>query len=511
MTISKKDSEAINALCRLKFDAFAQRAFRIVEPGTKFEYNWHIGCIGEHIEAMYNGEIDRLGFNLSPRSLKSYLISSCAPAWVMGKKPSTKFINTSYGLSVVEQNAIKCRKIMGDAWYKETFPQTIIDPNMDRILHFTTTQAGQYYADTALSTITGIGCEWMTIDDPIKPMEALSEGVRSKTNENIRATLLNRFDDRRIAKLLLVMQRSHEDDPTGNLYRDGGMVLVKLPAEAPHKIIIQLGTKTWTMEKGEFLFPQRLGRKELDEVRRDMTEYHYVGQYLQEPQAVGGGEFKEQWMQYYKSAKPKEMNIVILVDAAGGEDTNRKKKKASDWTAMAVIGLSNDNNYYLLDLIRDRLNATERVDTLFILHRKWNELGNRPPKVGYEKYGLMSDTHYIREKMEQDSYRFNLIELGGPMAKEERIRRLIPDMQTGRWFLPESLMYCDSEGRTFDLIRELVYSECKSFPRARFDDCLDAMSRVYEDDLCLSFPKKKMTSIEKSMRPAPQPESWLQF
>ena len=78
------------------------------------------------------------------------------------------------------------------------------------------------------------------------------------------------------------------------------------------------------------------------------------------------------------------------------------------------------------------------------------------------------------------------------MMKEERIRRLIPDMQNGRWYFPATLAYIDAEGRKFDLIEEMK-SEMRSFPRARHDDILDALARVYESDLFLVFPKLRGT------------------
>lgn len=510
--IRKQDSEAINALCRQKFDAFAQRAFRIVEPGTAYEWSWHIGCVAEHLEAVYNGEISRLIINEPPRTLKTYEVSVSFPAWCLGKDPTYKFITTSFKYERAVEMAQKCRHIVKDEWYKECFPQTIIDSTQDQKHNFHTTMRGKYYS-SAISSVTGSGADVVIADDIVSPDEALSETIRNSTNNTVRNTLFSRFNDPRKGKFILVMQRLHEDDPTGNLLRDEGWVHLKLPAIAQKKIIIQLGKQTWKMEEGELLHPTRLTKAVLDDLRLKMSDYHFIGQYLQEPQTLGGGEFKDTWMQYYGvgGIKPKEMNIVILVDPSGGEELNRKKKKSSDWTAMMVVGLAPDNNYYLLDIIRDRLNPTERIDTLFILHRKWNELGGKPPKCGYERISMQSDVHYIKKKMEEDSYRFNIIELGGTQIKEERIRKLIPDMQMGRWFLPATLMYCDNEGRTFDLVKELVYSECPAFPRARFDDMLDALSRVYENDLMLSFPKPKISAISKSMQPQQQPESWLSY
>lgn len=502
--------EALNAACRESFDAFAQKSFTLIEPGTSYEWNWHIGCISEHLNAVYNGEIRRLIINEPPRTLKSFLVARSWPAWVMGKRPTEKFISTSYGYEVTEQNAMACRRIMKSDWYKLCFPKTQISSELDRNTHFETTQGGQYYAASAMSPLTGIGASTIIIDDPLKPMEAYSEAIRTSTNMNIRTTLFSRLNDKRTGSIVMIMQRVHEDDPTGHLLKDGGWTHVKLPAEAKTHILITLGNKKWEMQPGQLLFPQRLTREILDQDMLDMTQANYCGQMLQEPVPVGGGEFRHEWIMKYRngSLKPKTMNVAILVDPAGGDELNKKKKKLSDWTAMMVVGLGTDNNYYLLDVVRDRLNPTERVNTLFILHRKWNELCGKPPKVGYEKYSMQGDIHYINEKQSKDSYHFQCVPLGGTVMKEERIRRLIPDMQNNRWYFPDSMLYVDGEGRQFDLVKEIIDSEMASFPRARFDDCLDALSRIYEDDLYMVFPKPKQTMTQKAMQPK-QDEGWM--
>ncbi len=325
-------------------------------------------------------------------------------------------------------------------------------------------------------------------------------------------TMFSRFNDKRTGKFVLIMQRVHEDDPTGNLLADGGYYHLKLPAEAKTHILIKLQDKQWEMQEGDLLSPSRLSREILDQTMLDMTPMNYAGQMLQEPVPVGGGEFQPEWPQHYNplTIKPKGMNVYILVDAAGGDEANKKKKKTSDRTAMAVIGLSSDNNYYLLDLVIDRFNATERIDMLFILHKKWNEICGKPPKVGYEKYGLMTDTHYAKKRMSEEGYNFQLIELGGRMAKEERIRRMIPDLQKGRWYFPDTLIYTDTEGRSLDMVKELLDSEMAVFPRARFDDGLDATTRIYDEEMQAIFPrlvaKKGYTTNSTE-----QKDSWLSW
>jgi len=343
-------------------------------------------------------------------------------------------------------------------------------------------------------------CKTLVIDDAINPLEAGSDTIRVSANEAIRGTLFSRWNDYNSGRLVLIMQRLHEDDPTGNLLADGGYHLLKLPAYTPVPLSISLGPKVWKMEAGDYL-SSRLNKEALDSLETTLR-HNFAGQYLQEPVPMGGGDFKEGWINYFDVSRmnPRKMNIVILCDPAGGEELNKKKKKLSDWTAFMVVGLNNDNNYYVMDIIRDKLNPTERVNTLFDLHRKWNGLSGKPPKVGYEKYGMMTDTHYLKKKMMDEGYHFSLVEVGGTrISKEERIKRLIPDMELGRWYFPEKLYYTDALGRKFDLVHEFVKSEMANFPRARNDDMIDALSRIYEPDLNVVFPRVGLTLVQKAV------------
>lgn len=497
------DHKVLNAMCRDSFDAFAMRAFRIIEPGTDYTWSWHIGCIAEHLEASFRGEIPKLIINIPPRTLKSVLVAQLYPAWAMGKEPHHQFIGASYAHSLAERNVMRARQVIQDDWYKECFPETILSADQNQKDFFTTTQAGQYKGTGIGGTVTGFGCRTLICDDVLNPVEAASDTVRATVMREIRSTLFSRFNKMSESRFIMIMQRLHESDPTGELLKDMGYHLVKLPAEAKQPVRIALKERVWEMDAGELLTP-RLTRKDLDQLRTDLTEYQYVGQYLQEPVPVGGGEFHEEWLQYYQQAKPRTMNVVIIVDPSGGEAINKKKKKTGDFTVMDVWGLGTDNNYYLLDRIRDRLNPTDRVEALFTLHRKWNEICGKPPKCGYEKYGMQGDIHYIKEKQKMESYNFPIVELSGQMMKEERIRRLIPDMQNGRFYFPTSLSYLEEEGRLVDLIEEMR-SEMRSFPRSRYDDILDTMSRLKDPELGVTFPRPKTTKHTETKRT----ENWI--
>ena len=191
--------------------------------------------------------------------------------------------------------------------------------------------------------------------------------------------------------------------------------------------------------------------------------------------------FKEDWIRYYITrgdSDYRSMNKYLLVDPAN------EKKKSSDYTAMAVIGLGDDENYYLLDAVRDRLNLTERGDALFELHKRW-----RPMSVGYEKYGMQADIEYVKERQNNENYRFQIIELGGRLGKPDRIRRMVPIFEAGRFHLPEVLLKVDYEGRHIDLVQSFLNDEYRPFPVAIHDDLFDAISRIQDPEMNLIWPK----------------------
>ena len=229
--------------------------------------------------------------------------------------------------------------------------------------------------------------------------------------------------------------------------------------------------------------PLLLSRKELDQKRRDMGPYVFGCQMLQNPTADGTQGFKENWLKFYKTHNNAAgMNVFILVDPA-----NEKKKK-SDYTSMKAIGYGLDGNVYVLDMIRDRLSLTERTSALFQLHKtckSWVPAHQKVP-VYYEKYGKDSDIEHIEDKQEQENYRFDIYPIGGPMAKNDRIRRLVPDCEGGKIWLPERLTYVDIEGRTHDLVREFIDEEYLPFPVGEHDDMLDNLARI--KDVPVKFP-----------------------
>jgi phage terminase large subunit-like protein len=215
----------------------------------------------------------------------------------------------------------------------------------------------------------------------------------------------------------------------------------------------------------------------LAEKRRDMGPYTFSCQILLDPMAEETQGFKQEWLRFWPAEHYEGMNIYIV----GGPAS--KKKKTSDYRAFIVVGLGLDYNYYIIEMVRDRLNLKQRGDELFRLHRIYE-----PVAVGYEEYGLQADIEYFQERMDRKNYRFDITPLGGPVAKEDRIKGLVPDFEQHRIYLPQRCLRTNWEGHFEDLTRVFVNEEYNVFPYISHDDMLDCLSRIKDPELETGFP-----------------------
>lgn len=227
-------------------------------------------------------------------------------------------------------------------------------------------------------------------------------------------------------------------------------------------------------EEGE---PVLMKRETLDEKRRKQGPYTFGTQMLLNPKGDNKQGFNESWLKYSDKIKREGLNVYIVCDPAS------EKKKTSDYTCFWVIGCGPDEKYRVLDIVHDRLNLTERTQTLFRLHRKY-----RPIAVGYEKYGKDADIQHIQSEMNRVNYEFHITELGGRTSKNDRIRRLIPIFEQGRIIFPVSKPYTNWEGETVDLVEIFRELEYKAFPVAVHDDMLDALARMEDPDFPVTWP-----------------------
>lgn len=226
-------------------------------------------------------------------------------------------------------------------------------------------------------------------------------------------------------------------------------------------------------------------RERLAEKRRDMGPYTAACQLMQNPKADETQGFKREWLKHYLDTAERGTVRYILVDAANG------KRPSNDYTSMWVIGLGQDGNYYVLDMLRDRLNLTQRTDRLIKLHKQW-----KPVEVRYERYGMMADIDHIRAEQGRINYRFDVTEVGGQIPKNDRIKRLIPIFEQGKFYFPISVHKTDYQGTVRNLVQDFIEEEYAAFPVGIHDDMLDALARIAEPDLSLSWPMEQPDASE---------------
>ena len=229
--------------------------------------------------------------------------------------------------------------------------------------------------------------------------------------------------------------------------------------------------------------PVFLSRKELETKRAEQGPYIFSCQMLQNPVADDVQGFDTGWLKFWEP-NTNDMNLYMICDPANS------KKASADYTTIFVVGLGSDQNYYIVDMFRDRVNLTGRTNAIMAWHRKY-----RPLKVGYERYGKDSDIQHIEYVQEQENYRFTIDELGGRTAKVDRIRKLIPLFEQGRVYLPHTCMRKNCEDKIEDLTKAFINDEYKAFPVLIHDDMLDCLARILDDDLNAVFPKPEQYDI----------------
>ncbi len=252
--------------------------------------------------------------------------------------------------------------------------------------------------------------------------------------------------------------------------------------------LYKYGTRDFGKSLRDKLISKKLvGVKDVYNIQTETGNYIANGyatkncQMLQNPKADEAQGFKLEWLRYYDSLISHGLNIYLLFDPANG------KKKENDYTCGWVVGLGPDKKIRIIDVVRDRLNLTERTKLVFDWHRKYKPIRDG---VRYESYGKDSDIQHIQAKQAEENYSFDIHAVGGSTPKPDRIKRLIPYFEQGNILLPRSHHYTNYEKKTCDLIHDFIHEEYLAFPVPIHDDMLDSLARLLDPDLQLTWPKE---------------------
>lgn len=425
------------------------------------------------LQSVVDGTTKNLMIMMPPGSAKSTYSSVILPAYFIGSNPTLSVISASHTLVLAERFGRRTRNLLQSNEIEVLWP-TRVAGDSAAAGRWSTGAGGEYLAAGVGGAITGFRADLGIIDDPVKSREeADSDIVRERVWDWFRDDYRTRLKPG--GRTVLVMTRWHEDDLAGRLLErePENWKVLKLPMIAGKND--PLGRA-----EGDRLWAEWFTDDMVQTAQQDMRGWTSL--YQQDPRPQEGAEFHRSWINRYNDA-PRKLNKLIVVDPASGEEGEKRSKRGHDYTSMWVLGLGDDENVYVLDLVRERLNLSERIDMLFELHRK-----HRPLQVRYERYGMMADVQAIKAEMERREYRFKVTEVGGQVSKEARIRRLIWWFENGRLWLPQHV-WVERDGKRVDVLEEFIEQEYAAFPYGRHDDALDALSRLAEPKLTLPWPK----------------------
>jgi len=447
----------LDALLRNDLAAFTHRTFQTVVPGQQFLPNWHVEAIAHHLERIRRREIQRLLITLPPRNLKSICASVAFPAFALGHDPTLRVVCASYSQELAAKHARDCRAVLESAWYKRIFPRTRIDARKNAEGEFETTARGYRLSTSVGGTLTGRGGNLIIIDDPLKPSEAFSEVKRAAANEWFDSTLASRLDRKTEDAIVIVMQRLHIDDLVAHVLGKGGdWVQLNLPAVAEFDQTIATGRDSvYHRRAGELLHPEREPMRVLDDLRASMGSLSYSAQYQQMPVPPGGALVQRSWFRTYRERPaPKQGDRIIQ-----SWDTASKADKRNNYS-VCTTWLVRENEFYLLDVLRDRLEFPELRRTAIAHAHRY-----KARRVLIED--ASSGAALIQElRREQGVHQVAIRPSGDKIVRLESVS---PVLESGRVLLPERASWLG------DFLAEIL-----AFPGGTHDDQVDSLSQFLE-------------------------------
>lgn len=454
MRIPSKD-EAFDALLRNRLAAFTQKAFRTVDPGAKLLHNWHIDLIAEYLEACSRREIKRLIINIPPRNLKSISVTVSWPAWLLGHNPSERIMAASYSDALSSKHSVDCRLILRSDWYHRIFPKIQLTDDQDTKKKFVTSERGHRIATSVGGTATGDGGNFLIVDDPINPLQAMSVVERTKANEWFDQTFVSRLDDKMNGVIVVVMQRLHEEDLTGHLLKKGGWEHLSLPAVAETKTIIDFGRIKLIRNEGDALHPERESIEAINRQKIELGSMAFAAQYQQRPAPAEGGIFKAVWFDKRYDKRRESYSRITQ-----SWDTAIKSGQLNDPSCCITFGERDDGRSDILNVLLKRLEYPE-LKVAVLNH--------------YSDFG--ADAVLIEDKgsgqqLLQDLRREAQIPIIACTPIHDKITRaaaVSAMVEAGRIMLPQNAHWLT------DFLHEILH-----FPNGSHDDQVDALSQYLD-------------------------------
>lgn len=479
------------------FYEFVKQAWTILESNTPFVDSWHLRILCEHVEALIERRTRNLLVNLPYRIGKSIVISICLVAWVWIKHPHMRFIYASHSNKLALDHSRSCRELIESDWYKQRWGDRfrILDDQNTKS-KFCNDKTGFRSATSANSKVCGEGANVLILDDPNDTNE--SDVERENTNTWVDRTWSSRLNNRKEDCKLIVQQRTHENDVSGNILKsDKEKIWTRyiVPMEYENnrrcKTIPLKSTngEIWEdprQEEGELLWPQKIGKKELSEMKAELkSQYNIAGQLQQRPAPEDGAIIKKSWFQLWRKFSPPDNmpHIIQSWDIAITENKDSCYSACSTWGLfenergiMNIILLASWRGmveYPTLRRVAQQLYYDYRFDYLRDdINRPIKPNGHHVPDVvliesKHAGIGLIQDL--ISAGIPATG--FNPDKYGDKLARVRLVSHLIENKK----------VWVPTKPPNFDRPRDFAdffITQCSMFPKGESKDLVDTLTQV---------------------------------
>lgn len=219
--------------------------------------------------------------------------------------------------------------------------------------------------------------------------------------------------------------------------------------------------KAHTPDYSKILWPKRNTKEYFEELRHDFTEQGipevYACEYLCNPIDDSIRYFRKgDFLTMTEDDRKTNKTYYITADLAISE------KERADYTAIVVGGMDSNGQLHIIQCIRDRFAANDIVTTLLTLQKIYN-----PIAVGIEDGQITKAIGpYLNRAMQESGIYLNLVMLKPHRQdKIQRARSIQARMRA-------AMVKFDKQADWWLTFED----ECMSFPRARHDDVVDALS-----------------------------------
>ena len=406
----------------------------------------HHKKIADQFNRLAEGKINRLIINMPPRHTKSEFASFLLPAWMIGRNPKLKIIQTTHTTELAVRFGRKAKHLIDSPDYKKFFKTTLREDSQ-AAGRWETDQGGEYFAAGVGSAITGRGADLLIIDDPHSEQDAMNPEALERAYEWYTSGPRQRLQPG--GKIVVVMTRWSLKDLTGSLIgaqkgiKSDQWEVIEFPAILPDE---------------QPVWPEYWKLSELESVKASLSIQKWNAQWMQNPTSEEGSIIKRDWWRKWDKDYIPELYHVIQ-----SYDTAFLKKETADYSAITTWGVFYPNpdsgpNLILLDAVKERLEFPELRRRALEQYHYW-----KPESVVIESKASGLPLTYELRKMGIPVINFTPSKGND---KHSRINAVAPLFESGQIWAPEAAF------------AEEVIEECAAFPFGDHDDLVDSMTQA---------------------------------